>query len=214
MNHTGLSQAGQEEFVMFVLNNKCGGTFLEIGTEHPVLNNNTFYLERFLNWNGVLIEYENRWEEYYKKWRTSEYIIGDSCQVNYLDICEYLAKDNVIDYLQIDVEVKNGSTIRTLEKLEKDVFDNYKFRVITFEHDIYNGWTGENTRERSRQIFENAGYFRVYSDVKHNLNDNWCVPFEDWYVYPELVDMDKINKIKDDDSLNHDDILKILSNYI
>ena len=32
-----------------------------------------------------------------------------------------------IDYLQIDLEVNNRSTLTTLELLDAQVFDNYKF---------------------------------------------------------------------------------------
>jgi hypothetical protein len=135
--------------------------------------------------------------------------------VSYLSVCDCLSvrKNRVIDYLQFDLEVKNESTIKCLEIFDRDVFDNYQFRVITYEHDLYTGWCGEDTRRRSREIFEKRGYLRVFSDVKHNLNTTWCVPFEDWYVKPELVDMEYINKITRDDSLNHDDIIKILHKY-
>jgi hypothetical protein len=215
MNHLGLSQAGQEEFVMCVLKNKQNGTFIEIGSEHPVLNNNTFYLEKYLGWDGYMIECDKKWEAYYKKWRKSKYCISDALWVSYPSVCDCLSvrKNRVIDYLQFDLEVKNESTIKCLEIFDRDIFDNYQFRVITFEHDLYTGWCGDDTRRRSREIFEKRGYLRVFSDVKHNLNTTWCVPFEDWYVKPELVDMEYINKITRDDSLNHDDIIKILHKY-
>ena len=215
-SHLGLSQAGQEEFVIMVLKNKTCGTFIEVGSEHPVLNNNTFFLERYSGWNGMMIEYNPVWEEWYKKWRTSDYIIGDAVDVDYVSICKaltygrYLKDDTIIDYLQIDLDVANESTIKTLENFDKNVFDKYKFRVITFEHDKYTGWCGEDTRTRSREIFERRGYLRVFGDVKHNLSPQWCVAFEDWYVMPELVDMNLVNRIKRDESLNHDEIIKIL----
>lgn len=212
MNHTGLSQAGQEEFVMAVLESKMKGTFLEIGSEHPIYGNNSFYLERYLGWNGVMIEYDKKWKPFYDKWRTSRYLIKDASQVDYEPICECIAdEDGVIDYLQLDIEVSNGSTIKTLERLDDEVFDKYRFRVITFEHDLYTGWCGEDTRRRSREIFNRRGYIRVFGDVKHNLSAQWCVAFEDWYVHPDLVDMEYINRIKRDGSLNHDEILEILN---
>jgi hypothetical protein len=216
MNHLGLSQAGQEEFVMCVLKNKQNGTFIEIGSEHPVINNNTFYLEKYLNWDGYMIEYNPIWEEFYKKWRKSKYHIGDALFLFFPAICDMLSvrKNRVIDYLQFDLEVKNESTIKCLEIFDRDVFDYYQFRVVTFEHDLYCGWTGEDTRRRSREIFYKRGYLRVFSDVKHNLSPSWCVPFEDWYVHPDLVNMEYIDKIKRDESLNHDDIINILHKNI
>ena len=39
------SQTGQDLFVLSVLNHKRNGTFLEIGSNHPITVNNTFLLE-------------------------------------------------------------------------------------------------------------------------------------------------------------------------
>jgi hypothetical protein len=62
-----------------------------------------------------------------------------------------------------------------------------------------------NTREESRRIFESTGYVRVFSDVK-----NKGFPYEDWYVHPELVDMEYIHKIQRDESLEYTEIVSIL----
>jgi hypothetical protein len=97
---------------------------------------------------------------------------------------------NNIDYLQIDLEVNNGSTLKTLKKLDDDVFNLYKFGVVTFEHDIYHT-NFMNTREESRKIFRNRGYVRVFSDITNNgIN-----PFEDWYVHPSIVNMDYVIRL-------------------
>ena len=95
-----------------------------------------------------------------------------------------------MDYLQIDLEANNGSTIRTLEKLDLEVLDNYKFATVTFEHDIYHTNYG-NTRSKSRDIFAKRGYVCVFQDVH---NDG--MPYEDWYVHPDLVDMEYVESLK------------------
>jgi hypothetical protein len=63
--------------------------------------------------------------------------------------------------------------------------------VVRFEHItiIYN-CNKYNTREISRNIFKKRGYYRVFSDI-NNKGEN---PFEDWYVHPDLVDMDHVKK--------------------
>ena len=68
--------------------------------------------------------------------------------------------------------------------------DKYKFAIITFEHDIYHT-NYLNTRLVSRQIFENRGYLRVFSDV----NNEGYYPFEDLYVHPDLVDNELVNNL-------------------
>lgn len=201
------SQAGQDIFVLSVLNNKQNGYFVEIGSNDPIYINNTYILEKNYNWNGIMIEYDQKYLEKYKETRyNSVYEINDATKINYLELFIKNKTPLNIDYLQIDLEVENGSTIQTLENINEQVFSNYKFAIVTFEHDIYRG-DFFNTKERSRKIFKDNGYFMVYGDVKDSNNS-----FEDWYVYPSLVNMDYINKIKSDDSLEWKDIINILQN--
>lgn len=200
-------QSAQDYFVLKCLNYKKNGIFVEIGSNDPIAINNSYILEKNYNWSGMMIEYESKYEEGYKLHRpNSVYIIKDARKINYLDEFKKNNFSKIIDYLQIDLEVTTKSTIDTLEELNKQVMDEYKFSVITFEHDIYVG-NYFNTRERSREIFKDHGYIRVFSDVK-----NKNLPYEDWYVHPELVDMNFINKIKTDDSLEYTEIISILDN--
>jgi hypothetical protein len=199
------SQAGQDVFVLSVLKNKTNGTFVEIGSNDPIHINNTYLFETQFNWRGIMVEYNTKYLSSYQKIRPkSHHVIQDATTIDYKQLFKDTDMPTNIDYLQIDLEVNNGSTLKTLEKLNEEVLDDYKFATITFEHDIYRG-DYFNTRARSRQIFENRGYFRVFSDVS---NEN--LPYEDWYVYPDLVDMDYIHKIKRDSSMGWIDILKIL----
>ena len=41
----GNGQINQDIFVLTCLNNKQNGSFLEIGSEHPIIINNTYFLE-------------------------------------------------------------------------------------------------------------------------------------------------------------------------
>lgn len=196
------SQAGQDLFILACLKNKRNGYFLEIGSNHPININNTYQLEKDYDWKGIMIEFDQYWIPFYQKERISKFVIQDATTINYTTLLSDAPR--IIDYLQIDLDVINYSTLSTLEKLNREIFDNYKFAVITFEHDIY---TGDyfNTRQRSREIFESRGYVRVFSDVRNQNN-----PFEDWYVHPDLVDMDYISRIKRDESLEYTFILNIL----
>ena len=40
--------------------------FLEIGSNHPIIHNNTYLLEKEFNWKGLMIEYDGSFEELYK----------------------------------------------------------------------------------------------------------------------------------------------------
>jgi hypothetical protein len=202
------SQASQDKFILEILKNKKNGFFLEIGSHDPIYINNTYILETKYNWKGIMIEYDNKWlKSYITERPNSYYIINDATKINYIDELEkYNAPEN-IDYLQIDLEVNNRSTLSTLELLDKTVFHKYKFAVVTFEHDIYNG-NYYDTREISRNIFNKNGYTRVFGDVKSNN-----LPFEDWYLHPDLVDINFINKIKVEDSLDSNDIILHIKSF-
>jgi hypothetical protein len=140
----------------------------------------------------MMVEYEKSFLESYKIHRpNSIHIINNATHIDYKKL---LTDHNIpfnIDYLQIDLEPSNGSTIETLELLDKTVMDEYKFATVTFEHDIY-CTNYKNTRLASREIFQKRGYVCVFADI--NNNDPKYV-YEDWYVHPDLVDMDYINTL-------------------
>jgi len=198
------SQSAQDMFVLTALNNKRNGYFLEIGTNHPVKINNSYILEKNYGWNGLLVEYDSQWEILYKQYRKSPYVISDARNVDYSGFfLKYNFPKNV-DYLQIDLEANNGSTIETLQHLERTVFSDYTFSTVTFEHDIYTG-DHYNTRTRSREIFEKNGYVRIFSDVCNGGN-----PYEDWYVHPNYVSSEFIERVRTNESLEYTDIIRRL----
>ena len=185
------SESGQDKFVLNVLQYKKNGFFLEIGSNHPIQVNNTYILENEYNWNGIMVEYEPSFLPLYQQHRpNSIHVIQDATLVDYKTLFETNNVPLHVDYLQIDLEVGNGSTLTTLQKLDEELFDTYKFSTITFEHDIY--YTNHNdTREESRKIFYKRGYVCVFSDINNGGN-----PYEDWYVHPELVNMDYILELQ------------------
>lgn len=203
-NYNG--QAAQDYFVLKCLNLKKNGVFVEIGSNNPIKINNTYKLETEYDWTGLMIEYDPSFLPSYVTHRPkSQHIIQNATTIQFDEEFKKRNLPKNIDYLQIDLEVDNQSTIRTLENLNSQVMSEYKFAVVTFEHDSYRG-NHFNTKSRSREIFDSHGYIRVFSGVSLDGNE-----FEDWYVHPTLVDMNYINKIKSDKEKNHiGDILNIL----
>lgn len=201
------SQAGQDSFVMHCLKNKRNGIFVELGSNDPMYHSNTYSLEKEYGWNGLMVDYQSQFVPQYIANRSSPYIIADACKIDYKKVFEEISFPHAIDYLQIDLEVNNKSTINCLEVFDKDVFPSYKFAVVTFEHDIYRG-DFFNTRQKSREIFDKNGYVLVYPDVKNQEN-----AFEDWYVHPDLVDMDYMNNFITDESIEWQKILWLFITY-
>jgi hypothetical protein len=185
-----LGQANQDKFVLNVLKEKKNGYFLEIGSNHPIEINNTYLLETQYDWKGIMIEYEEEFLTLYKEHRPkSIHIINDATTIDYKNLFETNKLPFSLDYLQIDLEAANGSTIKTLQKLDNEIFDTHKFATVTFEHDIYST-NFDDTRLKSRNIFKKRGYICVFEDI-NNLEN----PYEDWYVHPDLVDMNYVNKL-------------------
>lgn len=199
--------SAQDYFVMKMLNNKEGGWFLELGTNHPMGVNNTFLLEHKLGWKGLMIEYDNTYEHLYPVYRPrSRYLIADARKIDYVSELKNWNFPKDIDYLSFDLEADNRSTLEVLELFDATLLDEYRFATITFEHDVYRGDFFE-TRKKSREILEKRGYVLVFADVMCNETYG---PYEDWYVHPALVDMERVAKVKTTESLHHLKIEQIL----
>ena len=185
-----LGQAEQDKFVLNVLKYKKNGYFLEIGSNHPIDINNSYLLETKYDWKGIMVECYSGFLPLYIEHRpNSVHIINDATKIDYKSIFIQNSVPLTVDYLQIDLNAETGSTIQTLQKLDNEIFDTYKFATVTFEHDIYNTNFG-NTRIESRNIFKKRGYICVFEDINNGGN-----PYEDWYVHPDLVDMNYVNNL-------------------
>ena len=203
-------KAGQDIFVKSIMQNKRDGYFVEIGSNHPIQHNNTYMLEEQFNWKGLMVEYNTSFEPLYKQYRpNSIYQMCDARLVNYRQILDDNNFPVNIDYLQIDLDVNNRSTLETFLLLNNTVFDKYKFATVTFEHDIYTG-NFFDTHKTSRKIFNERGYILVFENVSLFWAGGFK-PYEDWYVHPDLVDMDYINTIKRTGNITTDEIKQILN---
>lgn len=196
------SQAGQDQFVLNVLRHKRDGWFLEIGSRDPIDINNTFVMEKRYGWRGFLVEWDESYGAAYVQHRPKSIpVLRDATLVDFKLLMADATAPLYMDYLQIDLEVTNRSTLTVLENLDAQIFDDFKFATVTFEHDAYRG-DHHCTRQKSREIFAKRGYCLLFGDV----TNEGCA-FEDWYVHPDLVD-DCILELKSDDSLDWRDILK------
>ena len=147
-----------------------------------------------------MVEYDSSFLPLYKQHRpNSIHIINDATKIDYNNIFEINNMPIEMDYLQIDLEVNNRSTLTTLEILDNEIFDKYKFATVTFEHDIYSG-DHFNTRDNSRAIFNKRGYICVFKDI-HIIEPQYV--YEDWYVHPDLVDMNYINNLIENNKNNY-----------
>jgi len=177
------SQCYQDMFILSMLNGKKEGTFIELGAGDPYYNNNTVLLEKMFGWKGVSIDIDENKIENFKKQRSAIAIAADALKINYNN----LLTQNTYDYLQIDCD----PAITSFKVLKKIPLERVKFAIITFEHDKYCD-ENKDIQELSRKYIESFGYVLVVNNI---AEDDWS-SFEDWYVHPDLVDKDIIEKMK------------------
>ena len=165
------SQALQDLFVICVLNGKRNGTYLEVGANQPIHENNTFLLESKFGWSGVSFEMIPDLVREFNRVRRNVCIRCDATVVDFTNIIRTSGLGPHIDYLQLDIEPP-ANTFKALKEID---FQYFSFSVITYEHDLYAG--GHTEREESREILSRNGYTRVVSDVSYG-----DLLFEDWYI--------------------------------
>lgn len=181
------SQALQDIFVLTMLNGKENGIYVEIGGAHPININNTYLLESVFNWSGVSFEINTDLANFYNSERLNKCICTDATQVNYSEVFEENNLPNQIDYLQVDID----PSYQSLAALKKIDLESYRFSVVTFETDAYQG--SIDVMEESRDIFQRNNYQLVASNVK-----NCGHAFEDWYVDPNTVTEDIWSTLQSD----------------
>lgn len=157
------SQAGQDRFVHELLGNS--GTFLDIGCGHPVDRSNSYFLEHH-GWTGWLVDISSAHSAEIKRTRSSPFICGDATRLDWSFL------PDKIDYLSLDVDEATHCVLYRLTVAGR-------FKVVTVEHDAYR--FGGSPRQAIRETFLRAGYKLVCADVKDQ-----GLPFEDWFVAPEL----------------------------
>lgn len=187
------SQAYQDIFVLTMLDGKRNGTFLEIGASHESINSNTYLLEKNFNWGGVSIDIDTNSKKSFVNRKNTNFILENALNINYVEVIKKYYSNNIIDYLQIDIEPQK----QTLNCLKLIPFDEYQFSVITFETDLYDPKISKEeslkNQEESRSFLKNKGYELIIGNI---CNISESDPFEDWYINPLLISKEIINLFK------------------
>lgn len=180
------SQAGQDLFALDMTGGKSNGTYVEIGGAHPFESNNTFLLESNHGWNGFAVELDKSLAAEYNKQRQNECFNEDAILFGYKDmITEKFGNIDRVDYISIDIDPSEN----TYKALQNVPFEDFRFSVITYEHDNYSD--GPTYMEKSRAFLEERGYQLVCANVMCFGRD-----FEDWWVDPNVISEEIWGKYK------------------
>ena len=178
------SQVYQDLFVLYMNKGKRDGTYLEVGCGPAFQGSNTALLEEF-GWKGISIDKDPQYAMEHNKFRSNTTIFDDALTIDYSSLLKkHFPDKKEIDYLQLDLEPARN----TFECLLSIPFDEYKFGVVTYEHDYYIDPT-KSYRKKSRRYLEMMGYKLVVADV----SPDGFGSFEDWWVHPDMVSESQIS---------------------
>ena len=195
------SDAKQDQFVANILNFKKNGYCVDIGSCHSIISNNTFYFQD-LDWTSISVELESSYNESYGTRKSGVHLNEDALSVDYTQVFKEYEFPKSIDYLSLDVDTLSLNVLKILP------LDEYKFKVITIEHDGY--LYGDEYREQQRSILESFGYLLLCSNVyvQQPGYEGKEYPFEDWWVDPSEFDESLMQKLKSENEYPSEIIAK------
>ena len=176
----------QDMFVLSLLTGKTDGSFIEIGSGHPTLFNNTFLLEDKFNWKGISLDYSERMCSKFSRERKTNIVFADALNVDYSQLFKQNCIEQRVDYLRINAD---SASYKVLESIP---YHKYEFSTIQFQHNAC--WWGEEVRNASREFPKKIGYILCVSGV--GIDEEHA--YEDWWIHPGLIN----NRMQSSKSFN------------
>ena len=175
----------QDMFVISLLKGKMEGTFVEIGSGHPTLFNNTYMLEKDFGWRGLSVDHSERMCAQFSRERNTSVILADASTLDYSSLFKQHCLEQHVDFLRIN------SDQSSLPVLNSIPFNKHEFSVVQFQHNEC--WWGSDYKDKSREYLNKLGYKLFVSDVAIDNKNS----YEDWWVHPSFLNnnMKSSNKI-------------------
>lgn len=170
------SQVFQDRFVLKLIGNR--GFFFDLGAgwDHGDINSNTLLLEE-CGWDGITVD--GNMDHAQRRNDRSIRSVTISAFIPRCTIKEILDENNapkVIDYVSIDIEPESIVGLRNFP------FDEYQFKILTFEHDLY--VNGSKQKDEAYELLTSKGYVRLCNNVNVPESMGLGLYFEDWWVNP------------------------------
>ena len=174
------SQAYQDSVVNKLTENiKTTKRFLDIGASNAFVNNNTILLEQN-GWKGLCIDMMN--DNSYSN-RQTPFLCTDVTTIFWNAFLPIHYPEKFIDYISFDVDDASDPAF------DHFPFKEYRFRIMTIEHDEYR--VGTAFRDKARKYLSSLGYTLLCESV---VCENYGA-FEDWWVDASMIDKSFIDKL-------------------
>jgi hypothetical protein len=172
-----------DAFALDILNYKKNGYYVEMGSADPIINNTTYKMETDYDWKGIGFDLDQELADKYNAVRKNPCLLEDATKFNYLKYFEENNFPKQIDYLQIDIEspIDQGGRPKApigqpLNGLIALPLSQYRFTVISFEHEFIINYKNASLRDAQREILNNLGYSLI-AKLGH----------EDWWVDSTVI---------------------------
>jgi hypothetical protein len=154
---------------------KKGGFYVELGSADPYVESNTWLLESQFGWKGLSLEIdEDLAQKYNSSDRINKCINSNALRFDYIKHFKENNFPKTIDFLQIDIDGHDkGNCLLALLALP---MLQYRFSVITIEHDLSQNYKRASMRDAQREILSSLGYKLIGQTLS-----------EDWWINPQSV---------------------------
>ena len=209
------SQIYQDVFADFLIGKEHNKTFLEFGATDGLDLSNTYLLENYSNWKGVLGEPDPQWHQELRKNRPNSKIFTECVWKKSNEEIEFLSSDNA-----------HLSTISHFRYNDKDMYDNTQLRNKSFKKinlktislndiikrefdEISPSYISVDTEGSEYEILKNFDFKKykpIFLSVEHNYTPNQknidelmrinnyvrifrnITAFDAWYVLNDALD--------------------------
>jgi FkbM family methyltransferase len=203
--HKSHSELRQEQFVLFVLNNKQNGFFVEFGAMDGVRASNTYMLEKVHGWTGILSEPNPRHHDLLKRNRNC--VIDFRCVSDRTGVRVQFQTASVRGYpgmvghiyresrsqgdvIEVETLSLNDLLLQNQAPSEIDYIsvdtdgsEPLIMKSFDFGQHRVSVWTIEHNQEPWRQdikdLMESNGYCRVAESQSR---------YDDWYVHQDILE--------------------------
>ena len=210
------SQLYQDVFADFLITNNYNKTFLEFGATNGIDLSNTYFLENYSKWKGVLGEPDPQWYDQLNKNRPDSKIITKCIWKKTGETLDFLSSENGVLSTINSFRYSDKDSMSENSKLRNKKFKNFKIESISLNdlvreefNNIAPSYISVDTEGSEYEILNNFDFRKyqpIFFTVEHNYTSNQksidelmiannyvrifrkITSFDAWYVLKSCID--------------------------